>query len=79
MVGHCVIWIRMTRIGETAAISVFGPNRRRRRNSPHNGKVLRLAALYYGRVSLGFFVQSVIKGISKLSRALVAADQQIIV
>ena len=77
MVGHCVIWIRTTRIGETVAISVFGPNRRRRRNSPHKGKVLWLAAVYYGRVSLGFYVQGVIKGIPKLSRALVAIEEDV--
>jgi hypothetical protein len=67
----------MTRIGETAAISVFGPNRRRRRNSPHKGRVLRLAAVYYGRVSLGFYAQGVIKGIPKLSRALVAIEKDV--
>jgi|SRR5216683_7070123 len=77
MVGHCVLGIRMTRIGGTAAISVFGPNRRRRRNSPHKGKVLSLATVYYGRVSLGFYVQGAIKGIPKLSRALVAIEKDV--
>ena len=56
---------------------MFGPNRRRRRNSPHKGKVLRLAAVYCGRVWLGFYVQGVIKGIPKLSRALVAIEKDV--
>ena len=40
-------------------------------------KELRLALVCYGGVSLGFYVQDVIKGIQKLSRALVAIEKDV--